>query len=107
MWEAENRWVEVDGSTRPTAFVAGTAEGVELDVHVIEVDAGVVVPLCDVPWPFDALNGVHATALHPRLESYGALRPPTHLMARAAGSAGLSQLGWWGAVVIGFYNTRH
>ncbi|MFG3054682.1 hypothetical protein ACGFZP_27515 [Kitasatospora sp. NPDC048239] len=54
-----------------------------------------------------ALNGVHATALHPRLESYGALRPPTHLMARAAGSAGLSQLGWWGAVVIGFYNTRH
>ncbi|WP_345200760.1 nucleotidyltransferase domain-containing protein [Streptomyces lavendulae] len=54
VWEAENRWVEVDGSTRPTAFVAGTAEGVELDVHVIEVEAGVVVPLCNVPWPFDA-----------------------------------------------------
>jgi lincosamide nucleotidyltransferase A/C/D/E len=54
VWQAENRWIEVDGSTWPTAFVARTPEGVELDVHVIELEAGVVVPLCDVSWPFDA-----------------------------------------------------
>jgi len=35
----------------------------ELDVHVIEMQAGVVVPLCDVPWPLvedsreDSLDG--------------------------------------------------
>ena len=54
VWEAENRWLELDGSTWPTAFVAGTEEDVELDVHVITFEAGLVVPLCNVPWPFDA-----------------------------------------------------
>ena len=54
VWEAENRWLDVDGATWPTAFVAGNQEGVELDVHVIDLKAGVAVPLCDVPWPFDA-----------------------------------------------------
>jgi hypothetical protein len=43
----------MDGITWPTALVAGTEAGVELDVHVIELRAGVVVPLCNVPWPFD------------------------------------------------------
>src|SRR3954454_23494831 len=54
VWEAENRWLDMDGSTWPTAFVAGTEAGVELDVHVIELRAGVVVPLRIVAWPFDA-----------------------------------------------------
>jgi lincosamide nucleotidyltransferase A/C/D/E len=54
VWEAENRWLDMDGTTWPTAFVAGTEADVELDVHVIELRAGVVVPLCNVPWPFDA-----------------------------------------------------
>jgi lincosamide nucleotidyltransferase A/C/D/E len=54
VWEAENRWLDVDGATWPTAFVAGNEERVELDVHVIELRAGVAVLLCDVPWPFDA-----------------------------------------------------
>ena len=54
VWEAENRWLELDGGTWPTAFVAGTVEGVELDVHVIKFEGGVVVPLCNDAWPFDA-----------------------------------------------------
>jgi lincosamide nucleotidyltransferase A/C/D/E len=54
VWEAENRWLEMRGSTWPTAFVAATEEGLELDVHVITFEGGVVVPLCNVAWPFDA-----------------------------------------------------
>lgn len=51
--EHHNRPLDVAGKTWPTAFVAATEAGVELDVHVIKVDAGVAIPLCDVPWPFD------------------------------------------------------
>jgi hypothetical protein len=51
VWETENRWLELDGSTWPTAFVAATNEGVELDVHVIKFEGGLVVPLCNVAWP--------------------------------------------------------
>jgi lincosamide nucleotidyltransferase A/C/D/E len=54
VWEAESRWLDMEGSTWPTAFVAGTEEGVELDVHVIQVDAGLAVPLCSVACPFDS-----------------------------------------------------
>lgn len=54
VWEAENRWLELDGSIWPTAFVAGTEKGVELDVHVVTLEAGRVVPLCNVAWPFEA-----------------------------------------------------
>ena len=54
VWEAENLPLDVDGTAWPTAFVAGTEGGLELDVHVIELNAGVAVPLCRVPWPFDA-----------------------------------------------------
>ncbi|MFJ6722429.1 nucleotidyltransferase domain-containing protein [Streptomyces sp. NPDC091259] len=53
-----------------------SAEGVELDVHVIEVEAGVVVPSCDVPWPFDAgslegrgvIDGRHVACLSAQTE---------------------------------------
>lgn len=52
VWETENRWVDVDGNTWPTAFVAATQHGVELDVHVIERRSGAVIPVCNVPWTF-------------------------------------------------------
>ncbi len=54
-----------------------------------------------------ALNGVYATTLHRRLAAYGERRPPARLLVRGAASALISQVGWWGAVVIGFYNTQH
>ncbi|MBP0450138.1 hypothetical protein J5Y04_11320 [Kitasatospora sp. RG8] len=54
-----------------------------------------------------ALNGVYASTLHRRLTAYGDRRPPAPLLTRGAASALVSQAGWWGAVLIGFYNTRH
>jgi lincosamide nucleotidyltransferase A/C/D/E len=56
VWEAENRWVDIDGTSWPTAFVAASEQGVELDIHLIKLDAGVVVPLCNVAWPLDAAS---------------------------------------------------
>lgn len=53
VWEAENRLVDVDGETWPTAFVAADNNGLELDVHVVELRNGIVVPVCNVPWRFD------------------------------------------------------
>ena len=55
VWEEENRWLDLDGDTYPTAFVASDDGGAELDVHVIELsDDATVVTLCNVPWPFVA-----------------------------------------------------
>ncbi|MEW1912003.1 hypothetical protein AB0442_26770 [Kitasatospora sp. NPDC085895] len=54
-----------------------------------------------------ALNGVHATALTKRLEAAGPGRPERRLLVRGALSALVSQLGWWGALAIGFWNTQH
>ncbi|PBC77184.1 hypothetical protein BX265_1926 [Streptomyces sp. TLI_235] len=54
-----------------------------------------------------ALNGVHATALARRLEAGGAGRAKRRLLLRGALSALVSQLGWWGALAIGFWNTQH
>lgn len=48
------------------------------------------------------LNGLLATALHRRLCD----QPSTLLLVVSSTSAGLSQLGWWGCVVIGHVNTR-
>jgi lincosamide nucleotidyltransferase A/C/D/E len=53
VWEAENRWLDVDGTRWPTAFVAANEQGAELDVHLIEVHGSDVVALCNVPWPLD------------------------------------------------------
>lgn len=51
VWE-ESRWLELEGEPVPSAFVAESDEGVELDVHVIEVgEDGAVQKLCDSPWP--------------------------------------------------------
>ncbi|MFF7892520.1 hypothetical protein ACFZDI_11555 [Streptomyces sp. NPDC007907] len=52
-----------------------------------------------------ALNGVHAQALHRTLGGHvGAW--PRRLLVRGVVSAVVSQLGWWGAVTIGFLNSR-
>ncbi|MFN8194707.1 MAG: hypothetical protein U0R80_10550 [Nocardioidaceae bacterium] len=53
MWPAENRPIDIAGTLWPTAFVAATEAGVELDVHVIRLVAGVAMPVCLVPWVFD------------------------------------------------------
>ncbi len=50
-----------------------------------------------------ALNGVQAQDLQRRLEEYDAA--PRSLLLRLMGSAGLSQAGWWGCMVIGFLNS--
>lgn len=50
-------------------------------------------------------NGHVARHLHTQLERAG-LRPPAGLLARAVGSATVSQICWWGATVIGFLNAR-
>lgn len=52
-----------------------------------------------------ALNGVHATALHHRLADLKHQSPTTGLLVRGGASAVVSQISWWGAVVIGFINS--
>ncbi|WP_031488195.1 hypothetical protein, partial [Streptomyces bicolor] len=53
-----------------------------------------------------ALNGVHAQALHRTLVDQAGSRPPQRLLVHGALSAVLSQLGWWGALTIGFLNSQ-
>ncbi|GGP61871.1 hypothetical protein [Streptomyces abikoensis] len=62
-----------------------------------------------------ALNGLHAWTLQPRLAALpaGGPEPATvsrrarrALVARCASTVLVSQLGWWGATVIGFLNSR-
>jgi hypothetical protein len=51
-----------------------------------------------------ALNGVQAHALQRRLESLREL--PRRTLLRCVLTAGVSQGGWWGCVLIGFVNSR-
>lgn len=58
-WE-ENRVVDVDGRPFSTAFVAGHADGRELDIHAVVVRADGTFDLATAdPWvlPIDALDG--------------------------------------------------
>jgi hypothetical protein len=52
-----------------------------------------------------AVNGLHAHTLQPRLRAEWDAVPPD-LLARAAATAVVSQLGWWTAVAIGYLNAR-
>ncbi|MFB7462371.1 hypothetical protein ACFCZ1_02485 [Streptomyces sp. NPDC056224] len=53
-----------------------------------------------------ALNGVQAGVLHRRLAALDG-RPATRaLLLRGAATAAVSQAAWWGAVAIGFLNSR-
>ncbi|CAL9674768.1 hypothetical protein SUDANB105_07793 [Streptomyces sp. enrichment culture] len=53
-----------------------------------------------------AINGVHAQALHRTLEKRGGEAATRQLLVRGGISAALSQVGWWGAVGIGFLNSQ-
>lgn len=51
-----------------------------------------------------ALNGVHAHLLQQQLANATTITPG--LLARAGMVATISQIGWWGAVVVGYINAR-
>ena len=51
-----------------------------------------------------ALNGVQAHDLQRRLESLREF--PRAILARCLLTAGVSQAGWWGCMLIGFVNSR-
>jgi hypothetical protein len=51
-----------------------------------------------------ALNGAYASVVQHRLER--AQAPPRSLLAQGIGSAVVSQVGWWGAAVVGFLNSQ-
>jgi hypothetical protein len=50
-------------------------------------------------------NGVQAMALGKRMSALGGL-PPTRLLAWGGLTSAVSQICWWGAVVIGFLNAN-
>lgn len=52
------------------------------------------------------LNGLHALALEGRLARFQTGTVPYRLLRRAMAAAAVSQLGWWGATIIGFLNVQ-
>ncbi|MFI6764629.1 hypothetical protein [Streptomyces sp. NPDC050355] len=52
------------------------------------------------------LNGLYAHWLGQRLERYRDAEAPRRLLVRAGAVATVSQLGWWGASLIGFLNSQ-
>ncbi|MGH3916505.1 MAG: DUF4389 domain-containing protein [Pseudonocardiaceae bacterium] len=52
------------------------------------------------------LNGLHAYAIGERLRVFSDGAVPPGLLRRARAGAALSQLGWWGAMIIGFVNAQ-
>jgi hypothetical protein len=52
------------------------------------------------------LNGLHAYAIGERLARLGNDAVALPLLRRAGTAAALSQLGWWGAMIIGFVNAQ-
>ncbi|MDT3395187.1 hypothetical protein RKE29_00710 [Streptomyces sp. B1866] len=53
-----------------------------------------------------ALNGVAAAAVQRRISTLAGSRPPARLLLLGAAVAGVSQIGWWTAAVIGFLNSQ-
>ncbi|MER6615705.1 hypothetical protein [Streptomyces xantholiticus] len=53
-----------------------------------------------------ALNGVHAHALHRSLAEQAGGQVDRRLLVRGSISVVVSQVGWWGAVGIGFLNSQ-
>lgn len=51
------------------------------------------------------LNGLHAYSVGERLVRLQFDNPPRRMLRRAGIAAIVSQLGWWGATLIGFVNT--
>ncbi|MFD5322777.1 hypothetical protein [Streptomyces sp. NPDC127092] len=53
------------------------------------------------------LNGLHAHRLGQLLERFRDHgQAPRRLLVRSAAAAGISQIGWWGATLIGYLNSR-
>ncbi|MGH3797995.1 MAG: DUF4389 domain-containing protein, partial [Pseudonocardiaceae bacterium] len=52
------------------------------------------------------LNGLHVYAIGERLARVRDGVVPRQLLRRAGAAAAVSQLGWWGAMIIGFINTQ-
>jgi hypothetical protein len=52
-----------------------------------------------------ALNGAFATVVQHRLEAAG-YRASRRLLAQGVGTAMVSQVGWWGAALVGFLNSQ-
>lgn len=52
------------------------------------------------------LNGLRAYAIGEQLARFSAGTVPYWLLKRAVGATAVSQLGWWGATVIGFVNAQ-
>ena len=51
-------------------------------------------------------NGVAAVGIQRRLSAVRGTLVPRNLLLAAAGSAAVSQAGWWGAMLLGFLNRR-
>lgn len=51
-------------------------------------------------------NGLHVAAVHQQMVRLGGQAPGRRLLLRGSASAMVSQMGWWGAVLIGFLNSR-
>lgn len=54
-----------------------------------------------------SLNGVQASALHRRPAAVDGSPVSRSLLIRGGVTASVSQAAWWGAVAIGFLNSRH
>lgn len=52
------------------------------------------------------LNGLHVYAIGERLLGLSGGAVPASLLRRAGSAAALSQVGWWGAMIIGFVNAQ-
>ncbi|WP_410670892.1 hypothetical protein [Amycolatopsis sp. cmx-4-68] len=94
----------VRSASRLHLLVWGGLTGLVASGALLEPDLGsaaTVVKLCLVG--VLAVNGVHATVLGGRLALAGDA-VPFRLLARGAVTTAISQLCWWGAVVIGFLN---
>ncbi|MFD4658273.1 hypothetical protein ACFWP2_21895 [Kitasatospora sp. NPDC058444] len=53
------------------------------------------------------VNGLQAGLLNQRMAQHGPTALTPRLLAWGAGTALVSQICWWGAVVIGFHNSQH
>ncbi|MFI2346568.1 hypothetical protein ACH492_05800 [Streptomyces sp. NPDC019443] len=78
--------------------ISGAVLGPDLALAATRVKLGLVLLV--------ALNGVHAHALHRSLAEQAGGQVERRLLVRGAMSAVVSQVGWWGAVGIGFLNSQ-
>ncbi|WP_367318804.1 hypothetical protein [Streptomyces sp. HUAS ZL42] len=78
--------------------ISGAVLGPDVASAVTRVKLGLVLLV--------ALNGVHVHALHRELAEQVGGEVDRRLLVRGAVSVVVSQIGWWGAVAIGFLNSQ-